>query len=323
MFKTRITEMLGIEYPIICGGMQYVSNAELVAAVSNAGGLGLLAVGNFEDKDALRNEIRKIRKLTDKPFGVNVTFLPIMRFIDREGLMDIALEEGASVFETSGRITEDHVRRIKGGGAKHIHKVARLRDARSGERLGADAITIVGFECGGAPPMDDVTTFIQVPLAVDAVSVPVLAGGGVGDARGFVAALALGAEGVVMGTRFMVTKESLIHANAKEVMIKATQSDTIPLMRSLGTMERVYKNEVAEKVVEMENKGATLDELSSLIMGKSVREAFETGNVDKGILPCGQITGLIKDVPSVKELIDGMISGARDIMERLNGIAKA
>lgn len=323
MFKTRITELLGIQYPIVCGGMQYVSDAELVAAVSEAGGLGILAVGNFEEKDALRNEIRKIRKLTKKPFGVNATFLPMMRFIDREGLMDVALEEGATVFETSGRITEDHARRIKNGGAKHIHKVARVRDAISGERLGADAIAIVGFECGGAPPMDDITTLIQVPLAVNAVKVPVLAGGGIGDARGFVAALALGAEGVVMGTRFMLTKESRVHPKAKEVMIKATQSDTIPVMRTLGTMERVYKNAVAEKVVEMERRGATLEELSEFIMGKDVREAFETGNTDKGVLPCGEVIGLINDVPSVKEVIDGIISGARDIVERLNRIAKA
>lgn len=299
--------------------MQYVSNAELVAAVSDAGGLGILASGNFPTKEELRNEVRKVKSLTDKPFGVNITFLPITRFIDREALIDTALEEGVRAFETSGRITGEHVRRIKEGGAKLIHKVAQVRHARSAERIGADAVTIVGFECGGAPPMNDVTTFILVPLAVDAVSIPVLAGGGIGDARGLVAALALGAEGVVMGTRFMITKEcSLIHQNIKEAMVKAKETDTRLVMRSLGTMERVFRNETAEKVIEMENKGATLEELIPLIIGAKVKEGFETGNPNTGILPCGQVTGLINQVLSVKEVIDGMINGAKDILNRLS-----
>lgn len=318
MFNTRITEMLGIEYPIICGGMQYVSNAELVAAVSNAGGMGILAAGNFGSKEELRDEIRKIKALTDKPFGVNVTFMPVLQFVDREGMMDTAIEEGVSAFETSGRITEEHVQRIKKANVKHIHKVARLRDARTAERLGVDAVTVVGFECGGAPPMDDITTFIQVPLVVDAVGVPVIAGGGIGDARGFVAALALGAEGVVMGTRFMATRESLIHSNAKEAMVNAKETDTMCVLRSLGSMERVFRNEVSEEVIEMEKKGATLEELIPLITGKKVREAFETGNLHTGILPCGQITGLINEIPSVKEVIDDMVSGAGEILKRLS-----
>jgi nitronate monooxygenase len=323
MLKTRITEMLGIEYPIICGGMQYVSNAELVAAVSNAGGMGMLAVGNFGSKGELRDEIRKIKTLTDKPFGVNVTFMPVLEFVDREGMMDTAIEEGVSAFETSGRISEEHVQRIKRGNAKHIHKVARVRDARTAERLGVDAVAIVGFECGGAPPMDDITTFIQVPLVVNAINVPVIAGGGIGDARGLVAALALGAEGVVMGTHFMATRESLIHSNAKEAMVNAKETDTICVMRSLGTMERVFKNEVSKQVVEMEKKGATLEELVPLITGKKVREAFETGNLHTGILPCGQITGLINEVATVKEVIDDMVSGADDILNRLTRMIRA
>lgn len=318
MFNTKITEMLGIEYPIICGGMQYVSNAELVAAVSDAGGMGMLAVGNFASKEELRDEIRKIKTLTDKPFGVNVTFMPVLEFVDREGMMDIAIEEGVSAFETSGRINEEHVQRIKKGNAKHIHKVARVRDARTAERLGVDAVAIVGYECGGIPPMDEITTFIQVPLVVGAVSVPVIAGGGIGDARSFVAALALGAEGVIMGTRFMATKESLIHSNAKEAMINAKETDTICVMRSLGIMERTLKTEVSQKVIEMEKEGATLEELIPLIMGKKVQEAFETGDLHAGILPCGQITGLINEVSSVKEVIDDMVSGAGEILKRLS-----
>ncbi|OIP26025.1 MAG: nitronate monooxygenase [Chloroflexi bacterium CG_4_10_14_0_8_um_filter_46_9] len=323
MFKTRITEMLGIEYPIICGGMQYVSNAELVAAVSNAGGMGILAVGNFGSKEELRDEIRKIKTLTDKPFGVNVTFMPTLRIIDREGLIDTAIEEGASAIETSGRITEAHVQRIKKGKVKHIHKVARLRDARTAERLGVDAVAIVGFECGGAPPMDEITTFIQVPLVADAVNLPVIAGGGIGDARGFVAALALGADGVVMGTRFMITKESLVHQNVKDAVIRAKETDTVPVLRSLRSMERVFKNEVARKVIEMENRGATLDELVPLISGDKVRASWEKGDINSAILPCGQVIGLINEVPTVKEVIDDMVSGAEDILNRLTRMIRA
>jgi nitronate monooxygenase len=317
MFKTRITELLGIKYPIICGGMQWVSNAELAAAVSNAGGMGILAAGNVPSKEELRDEIRKTKNLTDKPFGLNVTFMPALRVVDREGLIDTAVEEGVSAFETSGRITAEHVQRIKIGNVKHIHKVARLRDAVTAERLGVDAVTVVGFECGGAPPMDDTTTFIIVPLVVDAISIPVLAGGGIGDARGLLAALALGAEGVVMGTRFMATRESLVHQNIKEAMIKARETDTETVMRSLRSMERVLRNEVAQKVIDMEEKGATLEELIPFISGEKARKGWEEGDLNSGILPCGQITGLINEVTSVEEVIDGIADGARDILARI------
>jgi len=178
-------------------------------------------------------------------------------------------------------------------------------------------VTIVGFECGGAPPMDDITTFIQVPLVVDAVNVPVLAGGGIADARGFVAALALGAEGVVIGTRFMIAKESLVHQNIKDAVVKAREVDTVPVLRSLLSMERVYKNEVAQKVLEMESKGTTLEELISLISGDKVQQSWEKGDINSAILPCGQVIGLINEVPSVKEVIDDMVSGAGEILKRL------
>lgn len=317
MFKTRVTEMLAIDYPIIVGGMQWVSNAELVAAVGNAGGMSMLAAGNFPSREELRDEIRKVKDLSDKPFGVNVTFMPTLRAVDRESLIDVAIEEGVRAFETSGRIAPEHVQRIKKGGARHIHKVARIRDAKTAERLGVDAVAIVGFECGGAPPMDDITTFVQIPLAVDAVSIPVIAGGGIGDARGFVAALALGAEGVVMGTRFMATKESLVHQNVKQTIIQAKETDTIPVLRSLRSMERVLKNEVAAKLIEMENKGATLEELIPLISGEKAREGWEKGDLTTGILPCGQVVGLINQVLSVKEVVEGIINGAKDILDRM------
>jgi len=181
-----------------------------------------------------------------------------------------------------------------------------------------DAVAIVGFECGGAPPMDDITTFIQVPLVVDAVNVPVLAGGGIADARGFAAALALGAEGVVIGTRFMIAKESLVHQNIKDAVVKAREIDTVPVLRSLLSMERVYKNEVAQKILEMESRGTTLEELISLISGDKVQQSWEKGDINSAILPCGQVIGLINEVPTVKEVIDDMVSGAGEILKRLS-----
>ncbi len=323
MLRTKITEMLGIKYPIICGGMQWVSDARLVAAVGEAGGIGMLTAGNYSSKEELRAEIRKVKKASNKPFGVNVTFMPSLRVIDREGQIDTAIEEGATVIETSGKITEEQAQRIKKGKVKHIHKVARLRDARTAERLGVDAVTIVGFECGGAPPMDDITTFIQVPLVVNAVSLPVLAGGGIGDGRGLAAALALGAEGVVVGTRFMITRESLVHQNIKDAMVKAQETDTVLVLRSLRSMERVLKNTVAQKVLEIENRGGGLEELVSLIAGRRIEESLEKGDIDSAILPCGQIIGLIDKVPSVKEVIDDMVRGAEETLKRLNRMVAA
>lgn len=318
MLKTKITEMLGIKYPIICGGMQWVSDARLVAAVGDAGGIGMITAGNYSSMEELRDEIRKVKEVSKKPFGVNITFMPSLRVIDREGQIDTAIEEGATAIETSGKITEEHVRRIKGGNVKHIHKVARVKDARKVERLGVDAVAIVGFECGGAPPMDDITTFIQVPLVVDAVSVPVLAGGGIGDARGFVAALALGAEGVVVGTRFMITKESLVHRNIKDAMVEARETDTVPVLRSMRFMERAFKNEAALKIVELESRGAGMDELIPLVAGEKVKECWEKGDINSVVLACGQIIGLIGGVPSVEEVIDNMVRGAEATLKRLD-----
>ena len=319
MFRTRITEMLEIEYPIICGGMMWISDAKLVAAVSEAGGMGILASMMFPTKETLKEEIHKVKELTDKPFGVNINLFPALRPADNPELIDVCIEEEVKAIETSGRSPKEYVDQIRGGGVKLIHKCARVKDVISVSNLGVDAVAIVGFECGGAPPMDDITTLIQVPLAVDAVkgNMPVLAGGGIGDARGFVAALSLGAEGVVMGTRFLATHECLAHPNIKEALIKAKETDTIPLLRSIKSMERVFKNETAEKVAELERKGAGIEELIPLIAGENVLEAFNTGNVKTGIISCGEVVGLIDGVVSVKEVIEEIIDGAKDIVERL------
>lgn len=318
MFKTKITEMLGIEYPIIEGGMVRVGTGELAAAVSNAGGLGMISSHDYPSREQLRDEIRKTRSLTDKPFGINIGFWPALVDLDRGGLIDTAIEEGIKVIETSGRIGEDDVKGIRKGNVIHIHKVARLRDARTAERLGADAVAIVGYECGGGAPLEEITTMIQVPQAVDAVKIPVLAGGGIGDARGFVAALALGAAGVVIGTRFMLTQESMVHQSLKETLVKAQASDTVLIQRSIRIGERVIKNERAEKVLAMEEKGATLEELLPLLAGgEAARRAWAEGDFNT-IIPCGQVIGLIHDIPTVKEMVDNIIKGAREIIGRLS-----
>jgi nitronate monooxygenase len=317
MFKTKATEILGIEHPIICGGMMWVSEASLVAAVSEAGGMGILASMMFPQKERLREEIRKIKSQTQKPFGLNINLFPALRPPNNAELIDVAIEEGVRAIETSGRSPEEYVKQIKDGGVKLIHKCARVRDAQTAERLGADIVTIVGFECGGAPPMDDITTVIQVPLAVDVLNIPVLAGGGIGDGRGFLAALALGASGVVMGTRFMATKECQIHPNIKQALIQAQAADTVPVLRSLKSMERVLKNDLSLRVVEMENKGATLAELIPLIAGEKSLSAWESGEVDKGLIGCGQVIGLISEVKSVREVIDGIVGEAKSILEHL------
>ena len=318
MFPTRVTEMLGIRYPIVEGGMMWLGVAELAAAVSNAGGLGIIAAGNFPSPGELQAEIRKLRSLTDKPFGVNVSVTPTFRSVDRGALIDTAVQEGAAAVETAGRDALQYTERIKKGKTKWIHKCARVRDALTAERSGADIVTIVGYECGGAPPPNEITTFILVPLVVDALKIPVLAGGGIGDARGFVAALALGAEGVVMGTRFIATCECIAHPKVKEAIVKARETDTTLVQRSIGTMERVLRNKTAETVLAMENRGASLEELRQFIMGERAKKSWIEGEVDLGILACGQVMGLIREVISVQELISSMVEGAVAIHQRLS-----
>jgi len=321
LFKTKITEMLGIEYPIIEGGMVRVGTGKLAAAVSNAGGLGIISSHDYPSKEQLRDEIGKTKNLTDKPFGINIGFWPTLSGLDRGELIDTAIEEGVKVFETSGHIVEDDVKRIRKGSVIHIHKVARLRDARTAERLGADAVTIVGYECGGGAPLEEITTMIQVPQVVDAVKIPVLAGGGIGDARGFVTALALGAVGVVIGTRFMLTQESMVHQSIKETLVKAQASDTTVVQRSIRIGERVISNERAQKVLAMEEKGATLEELLPFISGgEETRRAWAEGDFNT-LVPCGQVVGLIHGIPTVKEVVDNIIKDAREIIGRLSSLA--
>jgi len=322
VFTTRVTQLFGIKHPIICGGMQWVSRAELVAAVANAGAIGFLTALTHDTPEALRDEIRKTRALTDKPIGVNVTLLPTARPVPYDAFFDAALTEGVDAIETSGRITEAQVARIKQGKAKHVHKVARVRDAITVQRMGVDAVSVVGQECGGHPSMEQIGTVVLGPRTVDAVSIPVIVGGGFGDGRGLAMALAMGAEGVLMGTRFMATRESLVHANIKAWMVEAKETDTAFIQASIRNPSRVMRNKRAEQVMEMEARGTTLEELLPLISGLNGRRALTEGEIDAGTVSCGQGVGFTHDVPTVRELVDRIVSDAERTIKRMGAMVK-
>lgn len=315
--KTRVTDILGSKYPLVMGTMGYQSTPQLVAAACNAGAFACLTSIMSKTSQALRDEIRKTKSLTDKPFGVNINLFPMVSPLPHEEYIDVALEEGVKVIETSGRSPENLVDRIKKGNARLMHKCARLRDARTAERVGADIVEIVGFECGGHPSKENVTSLVLIPQVVDAVKVPVIAGGGIADARGFVAALALGAEGVIMGTRFLATKECQIHPNFKERLVSAQSTETMFVMRTLTDPMRVLRTQLMLKVQELEDKGASIEEIVPLVAGQRSMKALEAGNVDESLLACGQIVGLVHDIPTVKELVERTMEEATALYERL------
>lgn len=316
--STRITEMLGIRYPIIQGGMQWLSNARFAAEVSNAGGLGMITAASHASQESLRNEIRAAKDLTDKPFGVNISMLPEITSGDMTwDYVETVIEEQVPVVETSGRSPEPYIGALRQAGIRVIHKVPAVRYAKKAEALGVDAVTIVGFECGGHPGMDDVTTLILVPRAAESLSIPVIAGGGIADARGLVAALALGAEGVVMGTRFVATKECIAHPHFKEWMVKAQETDTIMILRSIRNAMRVAKNAAAQRALEMEEQGASLPELLTVVGGQIGRKALFEGDLEGGTFAIGQAIGLIHEIKSVREVIEDMVQEAEVIYRRL------
>lgn len=321
MFKTRITEMLGIQHPILQGGMQWLAKAELVSAVSNAGGLGFITSMSFASVKELREEIRKTRDMTDKPFGVNVSMLPAIMPGDlTEACFDAVCEEGIPVVETAGRNPEPYVPKLKSAGVKLFHKVPAVRFARKAEAIGADAVIVVGFECGGHPGMDDVSSLIVLPKAAQELAIPVIAAGGFCDGRSLAAALALGAEAILMGTRFMATHESPMHDNFKQWMVAARETDTMVVERSIRNAARIMKNDAAETVARMESEGATLQDLLPVIAGKVGLEAYLSGDINRGTIACGQVVGRIRDVKTVKELIDDIINEAHRTVERLKGL---
>ncbi len=318
MFPTRITEMLGIEFPIIQGAMHGLARAELVAAVSNAGGLGTLSAFTFPTAQKLRDEIRKTRGLTHKPFTVNITLLPTIHKTNSEEYITAALDEGITVIETSGRSPEPFMKLFRDARVRVIHKVTAVRHAKTAERLGVDAVTIVGFEGAGHPGMNDVGSLTLIPEVVDSLKIPVIAAGGIGNARGFIAALALGAQGVLMGTRFMASRECHLPPKISQWLVEAGETDTLVIGRSIRNAARVMKTAFSQKILEMEETGTTLPELLPLINGERSKQAMEEDDINSGVIPCGQAVGLIHDIPSVAEIIRTIISDAERIRQRLN-----
>ena len=317
MFETRITKLLGIDYPIIQGGMLLLSNPELASAVSNAGGLGVITASRWATKEALRDDIRKARSLTDKPFGVNINLGPTRHPVNTEDYIDVIIDEGIHIVETSGRSPEPYMKHLKEGRVKVFHKApGGVRYAQTAEAAGCDAVSIVGYECGGHPGTSEISTLVVVRATVDVVKIPVIAGGGFADAQGFVAALALGADAIIMGTRFMATKECPGHPKFKEWLVSARETDTIITQRSIRNPARTLRNEAALKVLEMESQGATLEELLTVTRRENEQRVCFEGELDAGLAPCGEAVGLIHDIPTVKEVIDGIIQGANEIIKK-------
>jgi NAD(P)H-dependent flavin oxidoreductase YrpB (nitropropane dioxygenase family) len=314
--RTRLTELFGIRYPIVCGGMAFISRAEFVAEICNAGALGIVAAATFNTAEELRQEIRRTRQLTDQPFGVNITLIPSIRPIDIDGFFNLMCEEKVPVVETSGRSPADYIPMLSKGGVKVIHKIGSARHAASAERGGVASVIALGWEGAGHPLMDDVTGLVLIPRVADSVSIPVIAGGGFADGRGLMAALALGASGVVMGTRFMLTKEAPASDKFKQALLKKQEMDTIMIQRSIQNQTRVLRNEVSLKVAEMESKGAKLEELIPYIRGDRGRTVYE-GDLEAGTLTVGQGIGLIDDVPTVKELVERIVTEALEVRRSL------
>ena len=325
MLKTRFTEMFGIEHPIVQGGMQWVGRAELVAAVANAGALGFITALTQPTPDDLRREIARCREMTDKPFGVNLTILPMLNPPPYAEYRQAIIDSGVRIVETAGNNPQEHITELKKAGVKVIHKCTAVRHALKAERLGADAISIDGFECAGHPGEDDTPGLILIPAAADKVKIPMIASGGFGDARGLVAALALGAEGINMGTRFMCTVESPIHQRIKEQIVANDERATELIFRTLHNTARVASNTVSREVVAIESKGgATIDDLRHLVAGQRGRGVYEFGDPDAGIWSAGQVQGLIHDIPTCAELVSRIVREAEAIIDaRLKGMRSA
>jgi NADH:quinone reductase (non-electrogenic) len=320
--KTRITELFGVEHPIIQGGMHFVGLAELAAAVSNAGGLGIITGLTQKTPELLAKEIARCRDMTDKPFGVNLTFLPAFTTPPYPEYIAAIREGGVKVVETAGRSPEQYMPALKDAGIKVIHKCTSVRHSLKAEKIGCDAVSVDGFECGGHPGEDDIPNMILLPRAAEELKVPFVASGGMADGRSLVAALTLGADGMNLGTRFMATKEAPIHDNVKQALVDATELDTRLIMRALRNTERVLKNATVDRLIEIEReKGATLKiaDIHEQVAGVYPKVMID-GDMDAGAWSCGMVVGLIHDVPTVKELIDRTMAEAeRLIRGRLEG----
>ncbi|MCH7671705.1 MAG: nitronate monooxygenase [Proteobacteria bacterium] len=319
--RTRVTEMLGIKHPIVQGGMQWVGLAELASAVSNAGGLGILTGLTQPTPEALLKEIARCREMTDKPFAVNLTILPTIKPVPYEEYAQAIVDSGIKIVETAGRNPEPFLPPFKAAGITVIHKCTSIRHCLKAERIGCDMVSVDGFECAGHPGEDDITNMILLPLAARRLKIPFLASGGLGDGRGLAAALAMGADGINMGTRFMATNEAPIHDKVKQKMVEASELDTALIYRTLNNTARVFKNSVAERVLEIEaQEGPTrFEDIQPLVQGTKGRELFEDGDLDKGIWSAGMIVGLIDDIPSCEELITRIVAEAEEIISQRLG----
>jgi len=321
-FKTKITEMLGIEHPILCGGMQWISRAEIVAEVANAGGIGFITAESLETPEDLRVEIKKIRDLTDRPFGINLSMVPEFGLPERTlKFCDVVVEEGVQVVETAGRSPEALMPKLKAGGVKVIHKLTSVKHALSAQRLGVDAVTMIGYGSGGHIGNDNVASYILLPKAVATLDIPVIAGGGICNGRGFLGALAMGAEAVLMGTAFMMTKECRIHQNIKDRLLATKETDTALLLTTIMNPIRCMKNKLADECLAIEAQGADFEKIIKTVAGGKGQIAYDNGDPDGAPIACGQVAGLIDEIKSVRQVIEDILSEADELLKRLNGLA--
>ena len=322
--KTKITELFKIEHPVIQGGMHYVGFAEMAAAVSNAGGLGIITGLTQKTPEDLAKEIARCKEMTDKPFGVNLTFLPAFTAPDYPGYVKAIIEGGVKIVETAGRSPEAYMPYFKEAGIKVIHKCTSVRHALKAERIGCDAVSVDGFECGGHPGEDDIPNMILLPRAAEELSIPFVASGGIGNAQQLVAALALGAEGINMGTRFIATKEAPVHENVKQAIVQASELDTRLVMRGLKNTERVLTNSAVERLLETEaalGDKLKFEDIMEEVVGVYPK-IMKDGDMDVGAWSCGMVAGLISDVPSCKDLVERIVNDAEGIIrDRLAAFA--
>lgn len=318
MLKTEITELLGIQYPIIGGTMMSITDADFTAAIANAGGLGILASAIYQSKEAFSEGLDRVLALTDHPFAVNLNLFPMMRPIDNNDYLDALLEKGVKIVETSGHSApEDLCKRFKESGLIWIHKCVGVRYALKVQDMGADVVTVVGYENGGATGKLDIGTMVLVPRVVESLNIPVIGGGGVSDGRGLAAMLALGAQGAIIGTRLLTTQEAPIHENLKKALVQASELDTMLVMRSIGATHRVWVNRAAKKCAELEKEQAELQEILKVAAGDNARKMYAEGDLDMGILPCGQGIGLVHDLPTLQELFQKIMEDAEGVIQGL------
>lgn len=317
MIKTKITEMLGVKYPIVGGCMMWITTPEFVAAISNAGGLGILASAIYKSKEEFADAIDRVNELTDKPYAVNINLFPALAPVDNKEYVEVLVDKGVKIVETSGHSAPaDLCGRFKEAGMTWIHKCVGVRYALKVQEMGADIVTVVGYENGGATGRMDIGTLVLIPRVVEAVDLPVIGGGGVSDGHGVLAVLALGAEGVIIGTRILATKEAPIHDKLKQALVQASELDTMLIMRSIHATHRVWSNAAARKCAELEAQNADPMEIFDVVGGAKTKMMYEEGDLDAGVISCGQGVGLMHDIPSMQELLDRMMGEAEGGVKR-------